>query len=174
MKQKFNSILLHLPPYLVIKLGKNIKACFVKLSDLFVCSGGNWQKHQIFWLHPPPTSLEAYSLLYLHWYSSVLQAYFSYGERLLQKMVKLKLSKWRSERSFFIPFEILTNHFLQRKMVLINGVVKFASKLLPALASKMAVLYGVLYWNRTVCLLDIHLYLTPLEQARQFLKTCGT
>jgi hypothetical protein len=29
------------------------------------------QKCRFFWLHPPPTSLEAYSLLYLYLYSSV-------------------------------------------------------------------------------------------------------
>jgi hypothetical protein len=28
-------------------------------------------KRRFFWLHPPPTSLEAYSLLYLYLYSSV-------------------------------------------------------------------------------------------------------
>ncbi len=34
------------------------------------------QKRQFFWLHPPPTSLEAYSLLYLYLYSSVVMTHF--------------------------------------------------------------------------------------------------
>jgi hypothetical protein len=29
------------------------------------------QKRRFFWLHPPPTSLEAYSLLYLYLYNYV-------------------------------------------------------------------------------------------------------
>jgi hypothetical protein len=32
----------------------------------------------------------------------------------------------------------------------------------------------VLIFNHTPYLFDIHLYLTPLGQARQFIETCGT
>jgi hypothetical protein len=71
MKQKFNSILSHSPPHLAVKFGKYIKACLVKFSNLTTRWGSNATKMPIFWLHPPPTSLEAYSLLYLYLYSSV-------------------------------------------------------------------------------------------------------
>ncbi len=34
MKQKINSVLLHLPPYHLVKFGKYIKACLVYLPNL--------------------------------------------------------------------------------------------------------------------------------------------
>ncbi len=72
MKQKINSILLHLPHHLVVEFGKYTKCVLIYLPNLttrWICKSG--KKADFFWLHPPPTSLEAYSLLYLYLYSSV-------------------------------------------------------------------------------------------------------
>jgi hypothetical protein len=67
MKQKFNSILLHLPAHLAVKFGKYIKACLVKLSDLTTRWGGKCNKNDNYFGFTPPPSLEAYGLLYLQY-----------------------------------------------------------------------------------------------------------
>jgi hypothetical protein len=53
MKQKVNSILSHLPPHLVVKFGKYIKACLVKLLDLIARWGGKCDKNADFFGFTP-------------------------------------------------------------------------------------------------------------------------
>ncbi len=53
MKQKINRILLHLLPHLVVKFGKYIKACLVKLSDLTARWGGKCDKNANFFGFTP-------------------------------------------------------------------------------------------------------------------------